>query len=527
MCLMVIVHTDFAMKFINRFDKIKIRSFTYDNENLQISLCILLLFCFASLYHLIFSFSTSPFFSLPSKGDSVIFQIIGRFWAENKTPYSQLWDLKGPIIFFINYLGYVLTSDRLGVFILEIINLFIFEVICFKLFVIKYNKKFSLLLVVLVLMFMSSLWDDGGNMTEEYCLPLLMLSFYCLYKWVNKVTQTKLKKVSHKPLYSFIYGLTFSFCALTRISNCVGVCVAVLFVYVLLFINKSYTTLLKNVLFFLLGFVVITLPFCFYFFIKGAFYDFLYGTILYNIGYAVTDGLIFHIGSVKHMIDFLPGFLLIIISILFVYTKRTSLVGWFWLAVTVVTVLWLGYSRVFSHYSIIMLPYLCIALVYLKSFKIEKYHRKLKIVYTIIVLLLSFIGIYYLFSASISIYETNFNDNPKNVSKSEKISIDLVSSIPEEEKDTFVAYECEPGLYLKTNICPCYKYFTFQESEIKQNSSFYNEIYDTFNNGNAKWILLNRRNKNLAITNILNDRYSCRSVYQDSDGYFELYRLNE
>ena len=71
----------------------------------------------AILYILIFSTTTSPLFGEPFAGDSSMFQTIGKYWAQGSLPYVDLWDSKGPVIFFINALGYFIAGSKTGIFL--------------------------------------------------------------------------------------------------------------------------------------------------------------------------------------------------------------------------------------------------------------------------------------------------------------------------------------------------------------------------------------------------------------------------
>ena len=77
--------------------------------------CSFLAFLFGSLL-LATSFLYENWFPL----DSAIFQIIGKGWVEEKIPYVDLWDQKGPLIYFINAFGYWLTGNQTGIFFIEI-----------------------------------------------------------------------------------------------------------------------------------------------------------------------------------------------------------------------------------------------------------------------------------------------------------------------------------------------------------------------------------------------------------------------
>ena len=70
-------------------------------------LCLLLFVASAFAGALVFSPSTSPLYS-DWGYDSAMFQTIGKYWAQGHLPYVELFDHKGPIIFFINALGYAL-----------------------------------------------------------------------------------------------------------------------------------------------------------------------------------------------------------------------------------------------------------------------------------------------------------------------------------------------------------------------------------------------------------------------------------
>ena len=88
---------------------------------------------------------------------------------------------------------------------------------------------------------------EGGNLTEEWSLPLLFLSMYLALDFIVE------EKELHKPVYGFIYGVCFGIIALIRITNTVMICAAVLTITIYLIINKQWRNLLWNAVAFLLG----------------------------------------------------------------------------------------------------------------------------------------------------------------------------------------------------------------------------------------------------------------------------------
>ena len=182
----------------------------------------------AFLGALFFSETTSPLFS-DWGYDSAMFQTIGKYWAEGYLPYVSLFDHKGPIIFLINAAGYALCG-RTGVFMLQVVFLAAGEYLAYRLLRERMSVRFSLVAALLLPVLLAANWTEG-NTTEEYILPLLFASFWCMLRWGGQVERGEF---THAPRAAFLYGVTFAFALLTRVTNALGICVGVLFVTVLL-----------------------------------------------------------------------------------------------------------------------------------------------------------------------------------------------------------------------------------------------------------------------------------------------------
>ena len=164
----------FGQKLIKMNNKKSIRG---RSEGIYIFLLMLIL-SFSYLY--VFSTSLSPFYKYPFLYDSGIFQIIGKGWTEGIIPYRDLWDNKGPLLYLINALGFLLTGDKYGVFILQVINLSVALYIIFRIFRLKYNTIISFLCTAVILLWLPN--TNLDNNPAEWLLIPLCLSFYFLYK---------------------------------------------------------------------------------------------------------------------------------------------------------------------------------------------------------------------------------------------------------------------------------------------------------------------------------------------------------
>ena len=70
---------------------------------------------------LVFSVTTSPLTPGFYGNDSAVFQLLGRAWKDGHLIYRDLFDHKGPVIFFIDMLGELLLPDRTGIFLIQIL----------------------------------------------------------------------------------------------------------------------------------------------------------------------------------------------------------------------------------------------------------------------------------------------------------------------------------------------------------------------------------------------------------------------
>lgn len=141
------------------------------------------LFLCSIVFILIFSTSTTPLYENYGV-DSGVFQIIGKEWANGKLPYVDVWDQKGPFIFFVNMIGYSISSNAIGVFLIQIVALFLSLIATFKTCRLYTTNGMSLLLCSLFLTWLLRTYCCG-NMTEGVLLTILV--FFVL--WCSEMVE--------------------------------------------------------------------------------------------------------------------------------------------------------------------------------------------------------------------------------------------------------------------------------------------------------------------------------------------------
>ncbi|MBQ1284978.1 MAG: hypothetical protein IIY19_00870, partial [Lachnospiraceae bacterium] len=97
---------------------------------------------------------------------------------EGKLPYRDLFDHKGPILYFIEYLGLRFSHGKTdGVWILEVLNLLWTSALMFRLGLLAAKNRSSCYLAVMMTVIVCGwkVWQ-GGNYTEEYALPWITMT---------------------------------------------------------------------------------------------------------------------------------------------------------------------------------------------------------------------------------------------------------------------------------------------------------------------------------------------------------------
>ena len=98
-----------------------------------------------------------------------------------KILYREIWDNKGPVLYFIYYLG-LLMNENYGIYFLELISIFLSALFCYKICYLLTKKKLS---AIFGLIYVFSTWIltyDGGTYSESFALPLLFIGIYIMLK---------------------------------------------------------------------------------------------------------------------------------------------------------------------------------------------------------------------------------------------------------------------------------------------------------------------------------------------------------
>lgn len=477
-------------------------SHTVKDKGIIFFICMTISLIFVTM----FSLSTSPLYVNRWIGsDSAIFQVIGCNWNKGNLPYVYTWDSKGPFIFLIDAIGYWLTDSRLGIYFIQILSFSFALLVSFNWFHTIFSVGKSYLFCIFFAL-CALLNYDFGNLTEEYVLPLLMISFYFIYKWMNGIVENKY--YFHPYKYSLIYGLTTGFCMMTRFTNCVGLLVGMIFILICLVKKRMWMNILENIMIFLIGFLLIVLPFVIYFHLHGALDEMWFGTLFYNISYAHNSSFDFSLFGILLLCKrYIVVLFLILASCLFILLNRhRRLEGYLWLSVSLFTMIYLSQTNGYIHYGLIGLPYICISVI--KLYQIEKFKIAVKVVYSILSLLLLVLIF------RVVLFTLNYkSDNSKYE--------DILELVPINERNLFIAYNTDAIIYANNDIMPIYRFFSCQDWAIKNCVELQHYLLTDFSTCKAKWILIEGQPEHTKIYPIVLRKY--QMIHHQSDLW--LYRL--
>ena len=465
-------------------------------------LCLAVLYIVYLASMVVASICTSPLYPHIYGDDSALFALLGKGVLEGKILYADLFDHKGPFIFFINALGQML-GGYYGIFAVQCICGFVS--MAFLYFTAKmldttgkpalaYLAIFAAVYVVFFRVF------QQGNLTEEYSQPAISAALYMFVKYGLRVKENP----DHPPLYAFFYGIFFMALAFLRLTNAATVCAGILAIFVYLICKKRFRNLLWNLLAGLGGMAVVAVPVGLYFLAYGALYDMIYATFLYNANIVGKTGVASILDNLhRYIVLYLPMAITGLLLVVHIARERKVefldvLLG----CVLAVNFYMFYLANRYPHYFAIYVP---VYLVFLARY----FRLALKRAATYVILFAIFLCTFY--NLQDQYYMVTSNLHYSYVSKSSQILYESIREvtdhIPEEERDSVIGYQMPVSYYMLADIVPCHKYYTWQETWAVVDPEILTEFMDWIQTENPTWILVTPQEDNETILALLDSRY--------------------
>ena len=249
----------------------------------------ILLYAFL-LSALLLTFCSQASFVFPCHGrvDQNCFLTVGKGIVEGLVPYRDLFEQKGPLLYFLHALAWLITPDSFtGVYLLEIVFLTVALLYVHKISNLYLPARASILILpaTALLITTSNCFLRGDN-AEEFCIPLLLASLYSILRFYHTVSGTSFRSCQHAamPASSFLIHGILAGCVLWIKFTMLGFWAAWAVLALLPdLLAKRVKSLFTNCLLFLGGMAVATIPWVVYFGLHGAISDWLYAYLYSNI----------------------------------------------------------------------------------------------------------------------------------------------------------------------------------------------------------------------------------------------------
>ncbi len=183
---------------------------------------------------------------------------------EGMIPYVDFADSKGPLLWLIYGIGYLLSpTSYLGVFWLSVLAYTVTFAVVWRTARLFVGRRGALMVLVMMpaLMFYGGIHDEVR--AEDFCMIGICTGIYCICQTLISSKETSVKK------YAFWLGVSMAWCLLMKWNLFVLMGGMALIVLGVSFARKRVDALLFG----LMGIAALTLPFVMYLLWKGCFTD--------------------------------------------------------------------------------------------------------------------------------------------------------------------------------------------------------------------------------------------------------------
>lgn len=449
------------------------------------------------IFLLIYSSSTSPLSHFYGY-DSSFFILVGNGIKNGLLPYKDFFDMKGPYLFIIEWVGQLLSDGRTGAFLIQVINMIITLNLVTKIIqLITKNDSFIISFVKEIItigccLFIMTFTFEYGNLTEEFSLPPLLLSLYIALKNIN--INTFDKSYTHPVYCSLIYGICFGYLVFIRLTNAAFIGSIILTVLINLIINKQYKNILHCACTFICGLLISFVPILLYGVITGTLKDMLYQMFIFGISYSTDKSLtakLLELVTTQWKLILLTATPIIIALIHKQYRNRLVLT--FAISSFIVNLMAIALGNNYLHYFTLIIPNLVFGSYLLLNSVDVKYLNKIKgkQIICLVIVLITFV----LQIPNVKLY-TSYNIShvlspAKDIQSIDAVS-DIKDNIPQDKHNKIYVFETTScsSWYLKAELFPMIKYCDWQIKYMRMDSTVKEELLAFFNQKVPEYIVM-------------------------------------
>lgn len=427
-------------------------------------------FClFLSSTFLLFCTKSSPLYPFNDWVDANAFFTMGKGMINGKILYRDLFEQKGPLLYFLHGLSYLISARTfLGVFIIEVISFTFFLFFSFKSLSLFLNDRLALIYLPIITAFILNLKSfSHGDSAEEFCIPLLAISFYYLLKYFR--SDASKPAPSH---WFFLNGIIAG-CVLWIKFSLLGFWIGwIISLFICIAVNKQYLRAINAVLLFIFGVLMATIPWIVYFKINHSISEWIKTYIVLNLTiYPEETTLLSHLsvllGNIAYQIFINPifggilwlGIIVFVSYRKFIHTGLYRFLLFLCILLLIIGIYGGGIARI--YYYMIISPFFILGIIVLQDLINSSIHKIISMKSTAIIILgilITTIPITLIFNQNIYMLK---------IKKDDLVQYKFASLINQTENATLLNYgSLDLGFYTTTGITPNIRFFE------KQNLSY-------------------------------------------------------
>lgn len=408
-----------------------------------------LLFAFITAFIFITICSKNSFlYPLNDWGDINCFFTVGRSLLNGKVLYQDIYEQKGPLLYFIYaILSSISSKSFFAIYVLEIFTFafyLFFAEKCIHLYINDSSYEYIGCTILAFITVISKAFVHGGSV-EEMMLFMQMYSIYVILKLIKKeLIPSKFECIIIGIFCAFAFWIKYLLCGFYF-----GLILYILYYYI--YKKKYYKQLLNSIFYFLLGFLIVSIiPFV-YFIYHHALKD-LFVTYFYNnlFLYSTKQSLLYCILTVVYFN--IKSYILVLL-LGFIYLYMNKLKEKYFISFLFLVTLLTTYSsgEIFYYYSMVIIPFsifgiICLLNILYKDAKSDK--------------IKNFVVLFLIIALSIAAYCFGENTYLIRYNKADLPQYQFAKIIKDADADSLLFFgDLDNGFYYTTQIIPNCKYF--------------------------------------------------------------------
>ena len=280
---------------------------------------------------------------------------MGNGLVHGKIPYRDLFEHKGPIVYFVTAFCHLFPDPNTMFLIIEIFCMSLFFFFAYKIFRKALNNFCSLLAILFLAFAVFTCWCRmfSGAPVEEFCLPIFSYFLLC---WLEFLTEKK----SWTWTRSLFLGLCFGILFWVKFTMFYFIITPIIIWFIISLYRRQFHNVFINILCMVAGILIITAPILLFFAIYKAIDDLFYVYLFINLSSYDTTSMQNILSSFMLFFEIGPTILFFIlwgiISFSIIHWKEPS--GWLLLIAFIINLALITYTcKGLTYYYGQIFPY--------------------------------------------------------------------------------------------------------------------------------------------------------------------------